>query len=128
MAKSKSYNPVQPTRGTMDRVVKAVRQVERAPVNAPARRRQVPVIHYGAGLVPAQAGSGGIAAGDMGTPSSADVTLCELDESTGGLTATGDTVGAKNLYTTAVPADALVWLVRWRKAYYVVNGNCGASE
>lgn len=77
------------------------------------------------GLIPAQAPAGGIAAGSMGAPSSA--TVQPLAVGSGPVLTTsggGATVTAYNAYTSAVAANALIWILTFGGYYWVVAANC----
>jgi hypothetical protein len=119
---------IQFDRASGARIVKTVHRVERAYYNRPAPRARWPVGGGIGSFILAKCGSGGIAAGSASSPSSATVTRYLPSGTGAGLTTTGGTtLTAYNEYTSAIPANSLVWLANFNEHWYVVTGNCGPS-
>jgi hypothetical protein len=76
----------------------------------------------GTALRPAKAPAGGIPALSGATPGSATVTFYTWDGTSFSLGS--ETATAKNVYGSAVGANKLVWVTRWRGTWFVLTEAC----
>lgn len=107
------------------RISEVVKRVEAQYRNVPMQRGRYPIGGAAAVLVPLQTGSGGIAAGSIGSPSSATVTKLVAKNPGPGFTTTGGTtVTMYSTFGTGFTGVKFCW-GQYRDGFlYLAIGDC----